>query len=310
MTKFALAIHGGCGVVPPAEMAPDIAAAARQGLRASLDAGHAILSRGGSALDAVQAAVAVMEDHPVFNAGHGAVFNADGGHELDASIMDGTTLKAGAVAGIRVARNPIAVARGLLEDGDPLMLQGEGADRYARARGFAVVDQAYFGTELRRRMLAEMKALTAKGMAARANEAQKHGTVGAVALDQAGRLAAATSTGGYSNKPLGRVGDTPIIGAGTYANDATCAVSATGKGEFFIRKVLGHEIHARMAYLKQGLAQVCDDLVMRELPEWGSGAGLVAVDRSGAVVLPYNTAGMYRGSVTASQAPVVAIYAD
>lgn len=310
MSTFALAIHGGCGVMPSSEMPAELAKSAREGLRASLDAGHAILARGGSALDAVQAAVAVMEDHPAFNAGHGSVFNAEGGHELDASIMDGASLKAGAVAGIRVARNPITVARGLLEDGDPLFLQGDGADRYARAKGFKIVDQAYFGTELRRRMLAEMKALTAKGQAQRANEAQKHGTVGAVALDQAGHLAAATSTGGYSNKPLGRVGDTPIIGAGTYANDATCAISATGKGEFFIRKVLAHEIHARMAYLKHDLAKACDDLVMRELPEWGSGAGLVAVDAQGRVTLPYNTSGMYRGSVTSTQAPTVAIYAD
>ncbi len=307
---FSLAIHGGCGVLPRATIPADFAADVRAALKASLEAGAAILRDGGSALDAVQAAVVVMEDAAVFNAGHGAAFNEAGGHELDAAIMDGRTLEAGAVAGARAMRNPVKVCRAILHSGDFLLLQGDGADDFARRSGFEMVPQSYYGTDQRRQMLTEMKALAAQGAAARANEAQKHGTVGAAARDRHGNLAAATSTGGYTNKPVGRIGDSPIVGAGTYANNATCAISATGKGEFFIRKVLAHEVSARMAYLGQSLERAAGDIVMIELREWNSGAGLVAVDRKGNVVMPYNTEGMYRGSITARQAARVAIFED
>lgn len=308
--EFSLAIHGGCGVLPRATMPPEFATEARNALAAALEAGGAILRAGGPALDAVEAAVVVMEDAAVFNAGRGAAFNEAGGHELDAAIMDGRTLEAGAIAGARQMRNPVKVCRAILTAGEALMLQGDGADAFARRNGFEIVSQDYFGTVQRRQMLAEMKALAAQGAVAHANEAQKHGTVGAVARDTNGHLAAATSTGGYTNKPVGRIGDSPIVGAGTYANDATCAISATGKGEFFIRKVLAHEISARMAYLGQSLARAADDMVLVELKQWQSGAGLVAVDRFGNIAMPYNTEGMYRGCVTARQPAQVAIFDD
>jgi len=305
--EFSLAIHGGCGVLPRSTITEKFAADVRAALHASLAAGAAILRDGGSALDAVEAAVVVMEDAAVFNAGHGAAFNEAGGHELDAAIMDGRTLEAGAVTGARAMRNPIRVARGVMASGDFLLLQGDGADAFARHNGYDIVPQSYFGTDQRRQMLAEMKALTAEGQAAKANEAQKHGTVGAVARDRHGNLAAATSTGGYTNKPVGRVGDTPIVGAGTYANNATCAVSGTGKGEYFIRKVLAHEISARIQYLGHSLERATADMVT-ELRDWQCGAGVVAVDRYGNVTLPYNTEGMYRGSITSLKPASVAIY--
>ncbi len=305
--EFSLAIHGGCGVLPRSTITEKFAADVRAALHASLAAGAAILRDGGTALDAVEAAVVVMEDAAVFNAGHGAAFNEAGGHELDAAIMDGRTLEAGAVTGARAMRNPIRVARGVMASGDFLLLQGEGADEFARRNGFDIVPQGYFGTDQRRQMLAEMKALAAEGQAEKANEAQKHGTVGAVARDRHGNLAAATSTGGYTNKPVGRVGDTPIVGAGTYANNATCAVSGTGKGEYFIRKVLAHEISARIQYLGHSLEKATADMVA-ELRDWQCGAGVVAVDRHGNVTLPYNTEGMYRGSITSLKPASVAIY--
>jgi beta-aspartyl-peptidase (threonine type) len=306
-----LAIHGGCGILPRAQMSAALDLDFRAALRASLEAGWRLLNRGGSALDAVEAAVVVMEDSPLFNAGHGAVFNAEEGHELDAAIMDGRTLAAGALAAAKHPRNPIKVARAVMERSDCLLFAGDGADAFAEAQGFEMMPQSYFSTEWRRTTLNEMRALMAAGEAGkRASEAQKHGTVGAVALDAKGNLAAATSTGGFSNKPVGRVGDSPIIGAGTYADNATCAISATGRGEYFMRKVLAHDIAARMKYRGQSLESACNELIHGELtkPGWHGGAGLVAVDRAGNVVLPYNTEGMYRGFVSARAPLQVAIY--
>jgi beta-aspartyl-peptidase (threonine type) len=251
-----------------------------------------------------------MEDDPNFNAGHGSAFNADGGHELDASIMEGTTLHAGSVASTRRIRNPIRVVAELARRGsDPLMLAGEGADRWAERNGFAMVDNAHFATEWRREALREIKAREDAGTMAAAPESEKHGTVGAVALDAAGHLAAGTSTGGYTNKLVGRVGDSPIIGAGTWADDRTCAVSATGKGEFFIRKALSHEIHARMRWGGQTLEAAAGAMIHGELDGWAAGAGLVAIDREGNFALPYNTEGMYRGHASAAGIEV-AVYAD
>jgi beta-aspartyl-peptidase (threonine type) len=282
----------------------------RASLRASLEAGWAVLARGGASMDAVVAAIAVMEDDPNFNAGHGSAFNADGGHELDASIMEGTTLHAGSVASTRRIRNPIRVVAELARRGsDPLMLAGEGADRWAERNGFAMVDNAHFATEWRREALREIKAREDAGTMAAAPESEKHGTVGAVALDAAGHLAAGTSTGGYTNKLVGRVGDSPIIGAGTWADDRTCAVSATGKGEFFIRKALSHEIHARMRWGGQTLEAAAGAMIHGELDGWAAGAGLVAIDREGNFTLPYNTEGRYRGHASAAGIEV-AVYAD
>jgi len=312
VSRTVLAIHGGCGVLPRAEMTVSMAADFRQGLEQSLRAGWAILEKGGPALDAVEAAVLVMEDLPLFNAGHGAVFNAEFGHELDAAIMDGADLRAGAVAAARAIRNPIRAARAVMEHTDCALLAGEGADAFAKQHGLEVVEQDYFSTEWRRRALVRMKVMEKDGTQKAATEAQKHGTVGAVALDARGHLAAATSTGGYTNKRLGRVGDSPILGAGTYAEDGVCAVSATGKGEFFMRKLLAYDIAARIKYRGETLAAACDALVQGELrrPGWFSGAGLVAVDAKGAIAMPYNTEGMYRGAVGSDRALSVAIYGD
>ncbi|MCR4522134.1 MULTISPECIES: isoaspartyl peptidase/L-asparaginase family protein [Bosea] len=295
---LALAIHGGCGTLPKAEMTEAEWAQARSDLASALRAGWAILSKGGAAVDAVEAAVRVMEDSPHFNAGHGSAFNTEGEHELDASIMDGATLAAGAICGAKRIRNPIVAAKALMLRGDPVLLAGPAADDFAEHEGVDTVANEHFSTERRRKNLASMKLREIVGTAAEASEAEKHGTVGAVACDAEGHLAAATSTGGYTNKPVGRVGDSPIIGAGTYARDGRCAVSGTGKGEYFIRYCVGHEIASLIAY--KGLSlEAATDAVLAELSEHKIGAGLVAVGADGGIVAPYNTEGMYRGWVTA-----------
>ena len=306
---LALAIHGGCGTLPKAEMTEAEWAQARSDLAAALRAGWTILAKGGPAVDAVEAAVRVMEDSPHFNAGHGAAFNADGEHELDASIMDGATLAAGAVCAAKHIRNPIVAAKALMLRGDPLLLAGPAADVFAEHEGIDTVENDYFSTERRRKNLSSMKIRELVGTAAEASEAEKHGTVGAVACDAQGHLAAATSTGGYTNKPTGRVGDSPIIGAGTYARDGRCAVSGTGKGEYFIRYCVGHEIASLIAYKGLTLEQATQE-VLGELSAHKIGAGLVAVGADGTVVAPYNTEGMYRGWVTPDGLVHVATHGD
>ena len=271
---------------------------ARDALAAALRRGWGLLKAGGSALDAVEAAVVVLEDSPHFNAGHGAALNAVGEHELDASIMSGAMLEAGAVAGARRTRNPVRAARAVLEEGNCVMLIGPAADAFAGRRGLDLVEQTYFTTARRSDSLVVMKAHEQAGTFEGATEAEKHGTVGAVALDGAGHLAAATSTGGYTNKPEGRVGDSPVIGAGTYARDGVCAVSGTGQGELFIRHVLGHEIASRMAYLGEPLEVAASRVVIEDLRPHGIGAGAIALDAKGSIVAPYNTDGMFRGWVT------------
>ncbi len=298
MTKTALAIHGGCGVMAKQHLSEADWAAARVDLYRSLLAGWAVLQSGGSALDAVQAAVVVMEDSPHFNAGHGAALNTDGEHELDASIMDGRTLETGAVTLAKCIRNPVNAARRVMEKGDAVLLGGSAADDFARVEGINIVDQSYFRTDKRVNALAAMKAHASAGTVVEASESEKHGTVGAVALDAAGHLAAATSTGGYNNKPAGRIGDTPIAGAGTYARDGACAVSGTGKGEFFIRYAVGHEVASRIRYLDETVEQSSVKVIMEELGSHNIGAGLVAVGADGSIAAPYNTAGMFRGWVT------------
>lgn len=293
----AIAIHGGCGVMARDGSDEATWTAARADLAAALRAGWRILQGGGAALDAVEAAVVVLEDSPRFNAGHGAALNAAGEHELDAALMDGADLRAGAVAGVRRTRNPIRSARALLEEAGPVLLIGPAADAFARHRRLAMVDADYFTTPRSRAALATMQAHSLAGTVAGATEAEKHGTVGAVALDRAGHLAAGTSTGGYTNKPVGRVGDSPIIGAGTYARDGVCAVSGTGQGEFFIRTVLGHELASRMAYGGQTLETAAAG-VIDALAPYQVGAGLIALDAEGRIAAPYNTAGMFRGWIT------------
>jgi beta-aspartyl-peptidase (threonine type) len=298
MTKTALAIHGGCGVMAKLDLSEEEWAAARVDLGQALRAGWAVLTVGGSALDAVQAAVVVMEDSPHFNAGYGAALNANGEHELDASIMDGATLEAGAVTLVRRIRNPVKAARRVMEKGEAVLMGGSAADDFAKAEGLDIVEPTYFTTEKRVKALAAMKAHAAAGTGAKASESEKHGTVGAVALDAAGHLAAATSTGGYNNKPVGRIGDTPIVGAGTYARDGVCAISGTGKGEYFIRYAVGHEVASRIAYLGETLEKAADKVIQEDLKPHNIGAGLVAVGADGSITAPYNTDGMFRGWVT------------
>ena len=305
-----LVVHGGCGVPPAGTLSDAELQAAREGLRVALAAGWQVLQAGGAALDAVQAAVVAMEEDPAFNAGRGATLNAAGQHELDAAIMDGRTLAAGAVAAVSRVRNPIRLARAVMERTDHVLLVGPGAEALARDAGLELVEPSWFTTPERTAALERMRRLQRAGDTSRASQRLKHGTVGAVALDQHGHLAAATSTGGYTNKLAGRVGDTPLIGAGTYANDATLAYSGTGRGEIFIRSVAGHELHARLAYRGDTLGHACHDLVHGELKTMGGGAGLIAVDRGGNIALPYNTEGMYRGWVNARDGIRVAVYED
>jgi L-asparaginase / beta-aspartyl-peptidase len=303
--KCALVIHGGAGTISPEQITPEMERDLRGGLQRSLDAGHAILKNGGSGLDAVVAAVHALEDDPLFNAGRGAVFTSSGTHEMDAAIMDGRTLQAGAVGGIKRVKNPILLARAIMEKSPHLILAGDGAEDFARELGFEIVEQEYFYTEQRWQALERVRASRTESL----SDADRHGTVGAVALDQSGNLAAATSTGGNTNKWPGRIGDTPVIGAGTYANNQTCAVSATGDGEFFIRAVAAHDLSALMEYAGMKLAAAAC-AVIEKVGALGGTGGLIAIDRDGNIALPFNTTGMYRGYVDVEGKTTVAIYKE
>jgi L-asparaginase / beta-aspartyl-peptidase len=308
--KFALAIHGGAGTIDRSKITADLERAYRDGLERSLHAGYDILEKGGSSLDAVEAAVRVLEDDPHFNAGKGAVFTEVGTNELDAAIMDGKTLKAGAVASVKHIKNPISLARMVMEKSSHVMMDGPGAEAFAKQNGVELVDQKYFYTERRWQELQQEKEKKAGRAGEKmfiGSEQDRHGTVGAVALDQAGNLAAATSTGGTSNKKAGRIGDSPIIGAGTYANNATCAVSATGDGEYFIRAVVGHDVAALMEYRAMPLAQAAEE-VLNKVARLGGTGGLIAIDRNGNITQPFNTSGMYRGSIDQAGKSNIAIY--
>jgi isoaspartyl peptidase/L-asparaginase-like protein (Ntn-hydrolase superfamily) len=300
-----LAIHGGAGTMPPGSMDLDAERAHRAGLHRALMAGHAVLAAGGPAMEAVTAAVVALEDDPLFNAGRGAVLTRDGRHEMDAAVMDGATLAAGAVASICGPRNPVLAARAVMEHSPHVLLAGPGALDFLRARGVAFADARYFDTPRRRDALRAMLAAGAEG-GSDVDDADRHGTVGAVALDCAGRLAAATSTGGMTGKLPGRVGDTPLPGAGTWA-DAACAVSATGHGESFIRIAAGHEVSARMRLAREDL-EAATVAVMAALEAVGGTGGLIAVDCAGRVALPFNTRGMYRGVVGADGAARTGLY--
>jgi L-asparaginase / beta-aspartyl-peptidase len=295
-----LVVHGGAGTIARRELTPRRERQYCAGLAAALRAGYAVLENGGSSMDAVTAAVVALEDSPLFNAGRGSTLNAAGEHELDASVMDGASGKAGAVTGVRRIRNPVLAARAVMERTPHVMLAGAAADRYARSVGLALVSARYFSTPERARALRRARAH------ALSSAADRHGTVGAVALDGFGNLAAATSTGGYTNKMVGRVGDSPIIGAGTYADNATCAVSTTGIGEYFIRAVAAYDVAARMRYLGETLGLAARGALARVVAVGGEG-GLIAVDRAGKVAMPFVSEGMYRG-VARSGRYEVAIY--
>ncbi len=306
--RTALVIHGGAGVITRKDLPAAKQAEYEAALNQALDAGDAVLKRGGSAREAVIAAVLVMEDSPLFNAGKGAVFNAEGGHELDAAIMEGHTRRAGAVAGARTVKNPVLVAEAIMEHSPHVMLAGAGAEAFADTRPeLERVDPSYFDTPHRLEQL--RKAQDAVRMAVRPEKNTYFGTVGAVALDRDGRIAAATSTGGMTNKRWGRIGDAPIIGAGTYA-DAQCGVSATGWGEFFIRATVAHDICARVAYRGDSLATAADTVVMQVVPALGGDGGIIALDKDGNIALPFNTEGMYRGWIKPTGERGVAIFKE
>jgi len=304
-----LLIHGGAGVVRK-DMTPADEAAVRTALELALRKGHEQLAAGKPALDAVTAAITVLEDDPHFNAGKGAVFTHDGKNELDSSLMDGATRKAGAVAGVHTVKNPILLARAVMEKSEHVMMVGQGAEIFAKEQGVTLVDPSYFRTEKRWQQLQKALKEEASGQAHADLETAKHfGTVGAVALDRQGHLAAGTSTGGMTNKRYGRVGDSPIIGAGTYA-DAGCAVSGTGWGEFYIRTAAAHDICARMAYLKETPQQAGETVINQVIPKLGGDGGAIVLGADGAIGTPFNTEGMYRGWIGADGVPHVALYSD
>jgi beta-aspartyl-peptidase (threonine type) len=295
---WALVIHGGAGAITREKISPELDKEYRVALREALDAGKKILAGGGTALEAVEKTINIMEDNPLFNAGKGAVFTHDGKNELDAAIMDGSNLAAGAVAGVTDIKNPITAARYVMTKSPHVMLSGAGASQFAKEQGLEIVPPSYFYTKKRYNELQEIL------------KKEKMGTVGCCALDKNGNLAAGTSTGGMSNKRYNRIGDAPIIGAGTYANNKTCAVSATGHGEFFIRWTVAHDISALMEYKGLSLKEASELVVNDKLVKAGGTGGVICVDKNGNVSLPFNSEGMFRGFATADGKEGIFIYKD
>ena len=301
---LSIAIHGGAGAVPRSSLTAERERHYRDGLAAALDGGYAILEKGGSSLDAVTAAVRALEDNPLFNAGRGAALTRDGAAELDAAIMDGRQQRAGAVAAVRHVRNPIELARRVMEKSRHVLLVGSGAEEFALEEGLALVPNTYFRTEERRAQLEAERG----GRSVSDLFPSSQGTVGAVALDAAGDLAAATSTGGMTNKRQGRVGDSPIIGAGTYAKNGVCAVSATGHGEYFIRTVAAHHICTAVEHRGVPLREAVHELLHERLRELGGSGGIIAIDRAGRIVTEFSTEGMFRGARDSSGLRQIDIY--
>jgi beta-aspartyl-peptidase (threonine type) len=313
--KVVLVIHGGAGPLPKTEMTPRLEKQYRRSLERSLRAGLAALHReGGTSLDAVEAAIRVLEDDPLFNAGRGAVFTHEGRNELDASIMEGKDKRAGAVAGVSTIKNPISAARAVMEKSPHVLLAGRGAELFATRQGLEIVDPSYFWTlqrwnELKEALQKEEQERRKGRQGSALPHARPHyGTVGAVALDRAGNLAAGTSTGGMTNKRPGRIGDSPIIGAGTYADNEACGVSATGHGEFFIRYAVAHDIVALMKYKGMSVEKAADLVINGKLKKVGGEGGVIALDHEGHVAMPFNSEGMYRGYITDDGAVQLAIY--
>ncbi len=306
--KHTIAIHGGAGTLVKGQMTSEKEIAYRQALTEALDAGYAILAHGGSALDAVETAVMCLENCPLFNAGKGSVFTAEGSHEMDASIMDGKTRKAGAVSLVTGIKNPVALARAVMEKSDHVFLAGEGAMVFAKKLGYAIEVPAYFYDGFRYNQWQEIKGSESFQLDHSTAKESKFGTVGAVALDKEGNIAAATSTGGMTNKKWGRVGDSPMIGAGTYANNKTCAISCTGSGEFFIRGVVAYDVSCLMEYKGMSLEDAANEVIHKRILDLGGDGGLIAVDQHGNIALPFNTEGMYRGYKKANGVCAVEIY--
>ncbi len=298
--KWVLVIHGGAGTILKKNMTPEMEQQYRDKLQQVLDSGQTILAQGGTSLDAVTKCITMMENSPLFNAGKGAVFTADGKNEMDASIMNGKNLMAGAVACVSDIKNPILAARAVMEHSSHVLLVAKGAEDFAAKQGLQIVDPSYFFTQKRWNSLQKVKAKLAEG--------EKHGTVGCVAMDEAGNLAAGTSTGGMTNKLPGRVGDSPIIGAGTYADNATCAVSCTGYGEYFIRNVVAYDIGALMKYGQLSLKEAANYVILDKLVKQHAEGGLIAVDKFGNFTMTFNTPGMYRGYATSDGFHGVRIY--
>lgn len=313
--RYVLAIHGGAGTILKKNMSDSLERAYIAVLTKSLKEGYMVLQHGGKSVDAVSAAIQIMEDSPLFNAGKGAVFNHNGENEMDASIMDGKTRKAGAIAGVHTIRNPITAAQAVMEQSEHVMMVGKGAEEFAASRGIVLVDPSYFWTQprwdalqqlLKRDEEATMLDHDAKQSNGKKYVDEKFGTVGCVALDQAGHLAAGTSTGGMTNKKYGRVGDSPIIGAGNYADDQV-AISCTGWGEFYIRTVAAYDVAAKVAYTQMSIAQAARE-VMDKIAALGGDGGMIVLDKAGEVTMPFNTEGMYRGTITEDGKVEVLIY--
>lgn len=308
MNRYSLAIHGGAGTILKSEMTPEKELAYSSALEVALKAGFKALEKGQSALDAVELAVINLENSPLFNAGRGSVFTSEGTHEMDASIMEGRSLEAGAVALIQGVKNPISLARTVMEHSDHVFLGGSGAEEFARQKGLEFKETNWFHDEFRYQQWLEIKDSDRFQLDHSTNKDHKFGTVGAVALDKYGNVASATSTGGMTNKKYGRVGDSPMIGAGTYANNSTCAVSCTGSGEFFIRGVVAYDVSCLMEYQGLDLNAACHEVVHKRLPRINGDGGLIAVDANGNICLSFNTEGMYRGSRKSGEEGQIQIY--
>ncbi|HET8804434.1 MAG TPA: isoaspartyl peptidase/L-asparaginase [Aequorivita sp.] len=314
--NFGIVIHGGAGTILKENMGDSLETAYKEKLKEAISAGHEILKNGGSSLDAVTHTITIMEDSPLFNAGKGAVFTHDGTNELDASIMDGATLNAGAIAGVKHIKNPINLARDVMQKSEHVMLYGAGAEEFAQTLGYKMMDTSYFYTQNRYESLQKVLEKEKTEDESKISfedpliKNSKFGTVGCAALDKYGNLAAGTSTGGMTNKRYNRIGDAPIIGAGTYANNATCAVSSTGWGEYFIRSVVAYDISALMEYKGMTLQEAASEVIQKKVPALGGDGGIVAIDKNGNMAMEFNTAGMYRASMNSKGELIVKIYKE
>jgi beta-aspartyl-peptidase (threonine type) len=306
--KFSIAIHGGAGTLVKGMMTPELEAKYRVDLQAALDSGYSVLEQGKSSVDAVEAAVKVLENSPLFNAGKGAVFTANETHEMDASIMDGNTLNAGAVSLISGIKNPISLARDVMEKSEHVFLAGEGAHEFAKELNYNFEDSSYFFDDFRHKQWLEIKDTDSFQLDHSTKKDSKFGTVGAVACDKDGNIAAATSTGGMTNKKWGRVGDSPMVGAGNYANNKTCAISCTGSGEFFIRGVVAYDVACLMEHTDMSLEAAASEVIHKRILEIGGDGGLIAVDTKGNISMPFNTEGMYRATRSSDGIDEVSIY--
>lgn len=307
---YSIAVHGGAGTILREAMNAELEQNYSEALTLAIHCGEAILNNGGKAVDAVEAAVATLEDSELFNAGKGAVFTNDGTHELDASIMDGHHRRAGAVAGVKHIQNPVKLCRHIMEHSGHVFMLGSGAEQFALEQGFGLVENSFFSTEFRREQWLKLKDTDVTALDHSAHHLRKFGTVGAVAYDRNGNLAAATSTGGITNKRYGRVGDSAIIGAGTYAENGICAVSATGYGEFFIRGVAAYEVAALIKHAKLSLQQACNEIIFEAIPKLGGDGGLIAINNKGEIYMPFNTKGMYRAAKRENEELQLGIYED